>query len=61
MLAQGRLVTKVETIIWAVPRPGLNLETLILKLNSQGFSVLEIDRINNRVKVLSIVDSTEDS
>lgn len=60
MLAQGQLVTKVETIIWAVPRPGLSLEQLILKLNQQGFSVLEIDDANNRIKVSHIIDMAED-
>lgn len=60
MLAQGQLITKVETIIWAIPAPDVTLDELIQQFKDQGYPALEIDRINNKVKILHIVDLTEE-
>lgn len=56
MLAQGQLISKVETTIWAIPAPDITLDELIVKLTDQGFPVLEIDRENNRIQVVHIVE-----
>lgn len=56
MLSQGQLISKVETIVWAIPSPGVTLDELIIKLTDLGYSILEVDRENYRLQVLHIVE-----
>lgn len=58
MLAQGQLISKVETIVWAMPAPELTLDELIIKLTELGLPILDIDRANNRIQVLYIIEES---
>lgn len=52
-----RLVTKVEVVGWATPRPGLSLDELVANFHRDGVTVYEVDRDNNRVRVIDTEES----
>lgn len=51
-------IEQIETIAWATP-DGISLDVLIEKMTSLGNTILEIDRLGNRLKLLHVVDKKE--
>lgn len=49
--------TKIRMYAWAIPGEGVTLKQLEAELHESGTQVLEIDELNNRIKV---ADVTED-
>lgn len=46
----------IQLTAWATPAEDLLLDDLILELKSLGHNIVEVDRVNNRVK---IIETTE--
>lgn len=44
--------TEIEIVAWATPAEGITLDELIEEFKELGNPILEIDRINNKIKVV---------
>ncbi len=45
---------EIEVEAWATPAPGWTLEELIVEMGRLGNPILEVDAVNNRLKVLHV-------
>lgn len=45
-------ISQIEAIGWATPAEGVTLDSLITELETAGTKIYEIDRENNRLKVI---------
>lgn len=52
-----QVATAINLTAWATPAEGISLNELIIEMAENGTPVLEVDRLNNRLKVC---DHTEE-
>ena len=55
MSLAGEAPVQLRVFAWATPRPGMTLDELVWHLENETTNeVLEIDRENNRVKLMDV-------
>lgn len=55
-MIKANVITQIETLVHAIPAPGVSLEELVVQLREAGQEIIEVDVTNNWILIAQKVE-----